>query len=137
MSQSYTGGCACGAVRYEVLGEPILMVDCQCRQCQRESGTGNSSSLTFQAAEVKLHGEAQHWDFVGDSGIAKSRGFCPHCGSPVYITFPQMPDVFNVRVGSLDNPERYKPEMAFWTSTGYAWDHLDPAIPKLREMPPG
>jgi hypothetical protein len=41
MNTSYTGGCACGAIRYEINGEPVVMLDCQCRQCQRDSGTGH------------------------------------------------------------------------------------------------
>lgn len=71
MSKSYTGGCACGAIRYDVAGEPAVMVDCQCRQCQRDSGTGHQSHLTFVAAEVKLEGNASHWQTVGDGGTVK------------------------------------------------------------------
>jgi hypothetical protein len=56
MTRPYTGGCACGALRYEISGEPIAMIDCQCRQCQRESGTAHASHVTFRAAEVKLDG---------------------------------------------------------------------------------
>ena len=41
MSKAFTGGCACGAIRYEITAEPIGMNDCQCRQCQRKSGTGH------------------------------------------------------------------------------------------------
>jgi hypothetical protein len=44
MSETYTGGCACGAIRYEISAEPVVMNDCQCRQCQRESGTGHGAS---------------------------------------------------------------------------------------------
>ncbi len=47
MSKSYTGGCACGAIRYDISGEPMAMVDCQCRDCQRRSGTRHSSYLAF------------------------------------------------------------------------------------------
>ena len=46
----YTGGCACGAIRYEISAEPIFMNHCQCRDCQRESGTGHGSYLTFPRA---------------------------------------------------------------------------------------
>ena len=49
MSEAYTGGCACGAVRYEIPAEPMVMADCQCRDCQRRSGTGHGSYLTFAA----------------------------------------------------------------------------------------
>ena len=41
MSEAYTGGCGCGAIRYEITGEPIVQNDCQCRDCQRKSGTGH------------------------------------------------------------------------------------------------
>ena len=50
MSKAYTGGCACGAIRYEISGEPLVMTDCQCRDCQRTSGTGHGSYLTFADA---------------------------------------------------------------------------------------
>ena len=43
MSKPYTGGCACGAIRYEISAEPIAMNDCQCRDCQRTSGAGHGS----------------------------------------------------------------------------------------------
>jgi hypothetical protein len=136
MSKAYTGGCACGAVRYEISAEPIVMLDCQCRQCQRESGTGHASHLTFPRATAKVEGEASHWDMVGDNGIAKQRAFCPRCGSPVYMTFPDMPDFFVVRAGSLDDPSRYRPQIVTWTAAGHAWDHLDPALQKYDKMPP-
>ena len=81
MSKPYTGGCACGATRYEISAEPIAMNDCQCRDCQNTSGTGHGSYLTFPSREaVKLEGEATHWDMVGDSGNLKTRGFCPPAG---------------------------------------------------------
>lgn len=86
MNEAYTGGCACGAIRYEISAEPMVMNDCQCRDCQRQSGTGHGSYLTFPSREsVKLNGEATHWDIVGDSGNVKTRAFCPTCGSPVYL----------------------------------------------------
>ena len=48
---------------------------------------------------------------VGDSGNVKTRAFCPTCGSPVYLTFAAMPDLFTVHAASLDDPGRYKPQM--------------------------
>ena len=137
MSKAYTGGCACGAIRYEISGEPVFMNDCQCRDCQRKSGTGHGSYLTFPGkSSVKLEGEATHWDMVGDSGNVKTRAFCPTCGSPVYMTFAAMPDMFTVHAASLDDPSRYKPQAVTYAVRGYAWDHLDPDLPKFDKMPP-
>ena len=136
MSRPFTGGCACGAVRYEVSGEPVAMVDCQCRQCQRESGTGHASHLAFHGAAVDLKGHPTHWEATGDDGTVKRRAFCPTCGSPVYMTMPAMPDVFVIRAASLDQPERYRPDMVTWTDAAQPWDHVDPASTKFPRMPP-
>jgi hypothetical protein len=137
MSKPYTGGCACGAVRYEISGEPIFMNDCQCRDCQHKSGTGHGSYLTFADRKtVKVEGKAKHWDIAGDSGNIKVRAFCPKCGSPVYMTFNAMPDLFTVHAGSLDEPRRYKPQAVTYASRGLAWDHIDPALTRFDKMPP-
>lgn len=138
MSKAYTGGCACGAIRYEISDEPIVMNDCQCRDCQKVSGTGHGSYLSFPSRQrVKLEGMATHRDIVADSGNTKTHAFCPTCGSPVYLTFAAAPDVFTVHAGSLDDPGRYKPQMTTYRVRGYPWDQLDPAVPKFDGMPPG
>jgi hypothetical protein len=137
MSAPYTGGCACGAIRYEIADEPLVMNDCQCRDCQRRSGTGHGSYLSFpRRAAVTLTGEAMHCDVAGDSGQVKGHAFCPTCGAPVYLTFAAMPDVFTVHAASLDDPSRYRPQMVTYTIRGEAWDHLDPHVPKFEKMPP-
>ena len=86
MSEVYTGGCTCGAIRFEIAGEPLFQNHCQCLDCQHKSGTGHGSYLTFPRQGVKQTGDATLWDMVGDSGNVKSRGFCRTCGSvKVYI----------------------------------------------------
>ena len=136
MSKSYSGGCACGAIRYEISAEPVFMNDCQCHDCQHRSGTGHGSYLTFPSrAAVKLSGEAANWDMVADSGNVKTSGFCPVCGTPVYLTFAAMPDVFTVHAASLDDPSRYKPAVVTYTVRGHAWDHIDPALTRFDKMP--
>jgi hypothetical protein len=136
MSKPYTGGCACGAIRYEVSAEPAVQGDCQCRQCQRQTGTGHGSYLTFVGAPVKVQGEATSWNVTGEGGTVKSCAFCPTCGSPVYLTFPAMPDIFIARAASLDEPARYKPQMLFWSAAAQPWDRVDPALTAFDKMPP-
>ncbi|MEZ5865523.1 MAG: GFA family protein [Geminicoccaceae bacterium] len=137
MSDAYTGGCACGAVRYTIAAEPIFANHCQCRDCQRASGTGHASYLTFPSrAQVELTGAATHHDLVGDSGKVKTHAFCPACGSPVYLTLSAMPDLFAVHAASLDDPGRFAPQVVTYASAAPAWDHLDPALPKFARMPP-
>lgn len=136
MNTSYTGGCACGSIRYEIDGEPIVSVDCQCRDCTRESGTGHLSHLVFQRSGVNLTGKATQWDMIADSGNKKTSAFCPTCGSPVYGTFAAMPDIFAIRAASLDDPSRYKPQIITYRVRGYDWDHIDSRLPAFEKMPP-
>ncbi|WP_039948168.1 GFA family protein [Leptospira fainei] len=137
MNNPYSGGCACGTIRYNISDEPIFMNDCQCRDCQRMSGTGHGSYLTFPSREtVKLDGEAAEFNMASDSGKIKTSGFCPKCGSPVYMTFAAMPELFTVHATSLDDPRRYKPQVVTYADRGYTWDHIDPSLPKFEKMPP-
>lgn len=135
MSAKYTGGCACGAIRYEIAGEPIFQNHCQCRDCQRKSGTGHGSYLTFPKAGVELQGEATHWAIVADSGHAKTRSFCPTCGSPLSLTFSANPEIFTVHAASLDDPTRFTPQAVTYTVRAHDWDHLYPALPRFEKMP--
>jgi len=125
MDKPYTGGCACGAIRYSISGEPLFSNHCQCRDCQQES------------AGVSLTGEAKHWDMTADSGNVKTRSFCARCGVPVYLTFSAMPDIFTIRAASLDEPARYKPQVVTYAARGLGWDHLDPSLTTFAGMPPG
>jgi hypothetical protein len=52
------------------------------------------------------------------------------------MTFTAMPDLFTVHAASLDDPGRYKPQAVTYAGRGYAWDHLDPSLPKFDKMPP-
>jgi hypothetical protein len=136
MNIPYSGGCACGAIRFEVVGEPIFQNHCQCRDCQRQSGTGHGSYLTFPRGGVTQTGDAKLWDIAADSGNVKTRAFCPECGSPVYMTFAAMPDVFTVHAASLDDPGRFAPQVVTYAARGHAWDHLDTLLPAFDKMPP-
>lgn len=136
MTKPYTGGCACGAIRYEVHSEPIAGAHCQCLDCQKRSGTGHGSYLTFTGRpDVTVTGKATDWRLAGDSGNEKTHSFCPTCGCPVYLTFAVMPDLFVVHASSLDDPGRFMPQMLLYSSRGYAWDDIDPSIQSFEKMP--
>ena len=136
MGRPYTGGCACGAIRYEIPAEPVFQNHCQCLDCQHKSGTGHGSYLTFPRAGVRQSGAATLWDMVGDSGKVKTRAFCPTCGSPVFMTYPAAPEVITVHAGSLDDPGRFRPQAVTYAMRGHDWDLLDPALPHFDKMPP-
>jgi len=131
------GGCACGVVRYEFTGEPVMMGHCQCRACQHDSGTGHASHVAVPAAVFSLTGSIKYWDSKADSGNIVSRGFCTECGSPVASKNSGAQALAFVRATSLDDPAYFKPQMVVWTSMSPAWDRLDSSLPAFERMPPG
>lgn len=136
MTKSYAGGCACGAVRYEISAEPLAENHCQCRDCQKRSGTGHGSYLTFPRREdVTVTGGAKTWRVAGDSGADKIHAFCPTCGTPVYLTFAAMPDLFTIHAASLDDPGQFKPQMVTYGVRALPWDRVDPALRTFERMP--
>jgi hypothetical protein len=64
------GGCACGAIRYEVKADPVAMLNCHCRDCQRESGTAYGAFLVVPKGTVEVRGEPRYHRTVGKSGRA-------------------------------------------------------------------
>lgn len=138
MSISYTGGCACGAIRYEAKADPIFENHCQCRDCQKRSGTGHGSYLTFPSRkDVTVTGKAADWRVSGDSGNDKIHSFCPICGTPVYLTFAAMPDLIAVHAASLDDPDRFEPAVVTYAIRALAWDRMDSALRTFDKMPTG
>jgi hypothetical protein len=138
MAKSYTGGCACGAIRYETSSEPIFENHCQCRHCQKRSGTGHGSYLTFpRRADVTITGEAKTWRVAGDSGNEKIHAFCPTCGAPVYLAFTAMPELIAVHATSLDEPAKFNPQVLTYSIRGHAWDTIDSSLQTFERMPPG
>lgn len=136
MSKTYSGGCACGAIRYETQATPVFQNHCQCSDCQKSSGAGHGSYLTFgNRSEVTLTGEASTWRVTADSGNDKIHGFCPKCGTPVYLTFVAMPDLFTVTAATLDDPGQFQPQALTYSVRGHAWDMIDPALPAFERMP--
>ena len=109
---------------------------CQCRHCQKLSGTGHASFVAFPLAAVSVTGEVKYWSYMADSGNTASRGHCPTCGSPVTGKPSSMKDMIAVQLASLDDPSMVTPQMAFYTAKAQAWDHLDPGLHSFPGMPP-
>ena len=137
MAKGFTGGCLCGAVRYESTVEPQIVAHCHCVDCRKSSGTGHCTHLMIPEDGLEVVGELRFYDRAADSGNVVSRGFCPNCGSPVYSTNSGMPGVVFPRASSLDDPEIAKPTVTVYASRAPSWDHMDPSLPSFPEMPEG
>ncbi len=136
MTSNFSGGCLCGAVRYECAAAPIVSGHCQCNDCRRASGTGHGSHMMVPKEALSVTGEVRFFDKPADSANIVSRGFCPVCGSAVYSRNSGYPDALFVRASSLDDLSVFQPSLSVYASRGALWDHIDPALPKFATMPP-
>ena len=133
MAQKISGGCACGAIHYECNADPVVMLNCHCRDCQRASGSAYAPVLVVPKSAVQMHGEPRYYEVVGKAGKAIERGFCPTCGSQVAVKLERLPDFLGLQAGSLEDPSIYRPKMDVFTSSAQPWDHMNPNIQKHTE----
>jgi len=129
----FSGGCSCGAVRYTIRAQPVRGFQCQCRDCQHDSGGGHSSVFVFPRNALEISGEVREIARTSDRGATKRKGFCPVCGVSIYNKPEKIPDMIGIYVGSLDNATAFKPAVVLYAARVYAWDFLDPEVPKLPE----
>lgn len=128
--KAYTGGCSCGFIRYQVDSNPQFSFHCQCRKCQRITGTGHSSQMMFPVSAVTVNGELQYFKQKADDGNTTTSGFCPTCGNPLVTKSDGYPDVVFIHAASLDDPALFKPQIVVWHSSAQPWDYLDPQLEK-------
>ncbi|BCL71893.1 putative Isopropylmalate isomerase large subunit [Vibrio nigripulchritudo SO65] len=130
-----TGRCLCGHVRYECNSEAIMGGHCQCKDCQKISGSGHMSNIAVPRGSITFYGEMAFHEKEADSGNMIRRGFCPKCGSHIYAENSGMQEMEFIRAGSLDDLEQFQPSMVVYSDSGASWDHMPDELPKFGGMP--
>ena len=108
------GRCYCGNVRYVAEGEPMLQAQCHCRECQYITGGAPNTFIVMPAAGHKYTKGSPKAFTRSDLERAVTREFCPDCGTHLATKPPGRPVVV-VKVGTLDNPAQFTPQMAIFT----------------------
>lgn len=131
-----SGGCACGAVRYEISADPLGGGLCHCRACQYRSGGGPATAIAFPRAAFRLtKGALREYKSVGDSGVEVGRLFCEACGTGISAANERVPEMIPISAGSLDDPNLFVPQAHVWTGSAPAWHFFDPALPAFKGDP--
>ena len=137
MATRFTGGCMCGAIRYQCSAEPAFAGNCHCRDCQRATGSAFAAVFFVPHSAVTITGDVKYYDVPGESGNPVSRGFCPTCGARLFSKPAVLPsELIGITAGSLDDPSGYRPGMDIYTASAQAWDFMNPELPKFPKMPP-
>lgn len=135
----FTGGCACGAVRYEVRAKPLMMFNCHCRACQQVSGGPYTPAVVVLSKAFKLTQGSLKYHFLPNAkGGRHKRGFCPECGSRITGGESDKPTRWvGVTASSLDDPSWFEPRFDIFAAQAQPWDLMDPRRPKHPQYPPG
>lgn len=115
-TETYAGGCLCGAVRFSASGEPVNVGWCHCNSCRKHSGAPASCYADYKRSAVEFT-RGQPTSFDSSPGV--SRGFCAACGSTLTLEEGTAPDMLFLHIGSFDDPTRFKP-----VSTSHASERL-------------
>jgi len=128
-----TGGCACGAVRYEVSESPLSSSYCHCTRCQRRTGTAASAQARFAPDALRITAGEEHvrtWQPV--DGAAKC--FCGLCGSALWSRMPT--GEWGVRLGSFDEDPGIRPQWRQFVAYAATWEEIpEDGLPRHPERP--
>ena len=123
------GGCSCGAVRYRLNAEPLIVHCCHCLNCQRQTGSAFVINALIETDRVELlSGEPQPVDVPRDDGSMQRIFRCPQCEVAVFSQYTY-PAVRFVRAGTLDDPSSVEPDVHIYTRSKLPWVTLPETTP--------
>jgi hypothetical protein len=142
--EGFEGGCTCRAVRYRMTSTPLFVHCCHCTWCQRETGTAFALNAMIEADRVQvLQGAVEAITTPSLSGKGQKISRCPTCKVALWSNYSGAGDAVRfVRVGTLDEPQRFPPDIHIFTSTRQPWVVIPegakavPAFYRLSEMWP-
>jgi hypothetical protein len=129
------GSCLCGAMKYEVTGEPQRFFHCHCSRCRKATGTGHASNLFLQPASLKwLAGEDQFRLFKIPKAKRFTNAFCVTCGSrmPRHV---KDTDAVIIPAGSLDDEAPLRPQARIFYESRATWSCDARELPVHPEYP--
>lgn len=123
MDNVHEGGCACGAVRYRVRGQPTIGMVCHCRFCQRRLGSAFGIIAYFNEQDVEItQGQLTCCEHRSDeSGRWLKMEFCPLCGTTVTHTAEVRPGHRGIAGGTFDDPGWFRIERHVWVQSARPW----------------
>ncbi len=129
------GRCTCGEVCFELTREPMFVHCCHCRWCQRESGSAFALNALIEASNVVIRqGAPDIVETPSNSGKGQAIARCRTCHIALWSNYGGNGDILRfVRVGTLDEPDRYPPDVHIFTASKQPWVQLPAGVPAVAE----
>jgi hypothetical protein len=115
------GGCHCGNITYTAEVDPDRVGICHCTDCQTLTGTAFRVSVAATKEAFRMTGQAKIYVKTAESGAKRAQAFCPECGTPIYSTAVDEPQVFNIRVGTVRQRGELRPKTQGWCRSALDW----------------
>lgn len=126
LTRKTEGGCFCGAVRFELSGEPLGSMICHCQSCRRISGAPVVAWITFNSDDFRLIcGDPR--EFASSPGVLRT--FCTACGTPITYRNAKTPDEIDLTTCTLDDPNIFPPTHHSWLSDDVHWVKFGDQLP--------
>ncbi len=131
----YSGGCTCRSVRYRLTDDPMFVHCCHCRWCQRETGASFALNALLEFDRVELlSGTVEVIHTPSNSGKGQRISRCPDCRIALWSNYGGGGDTFRfVRIGTLDEPDRWPPDVHIFTQSKQPWVRLPAGTPAFAE----
>jgi hypothetical protein len=122
-------------VRYRLLDRPLFVHCCHCRWCQRETGSAFALNALIETDRLQLlHGAPERVPTPSNSGRGQDILRCPDCRVALWGHYAAARDAIGfVRVGTLDSPDLFPPDIHIFTGSKQPWVVLPPGIPVVAE----
>lgn len=133
MSKKIEGGCLCGAIHYEISGDPAMSALCHCASCRRSTGAPMVAWSMYTLDQFHLsRGEVSQ--YASSEGV--ERGFCRACGTTLTYTAEFLPGLIDVTIASFNEPSDSAPHMHIWEAQRLPWVKLGDELPRHEALPP-
>ncbi len=130
-----TGGCMCGAIRYELGSDPFDCGWCHCRTCQLNSGAPAMVFATVPDGDFVWTKGADAVRSVSSSSFGH-RFFCGRCGTPFLMKVDHQPETVDFSVATLDRPDGVAPGFHIFWESKIAWFHPADDLPRHEKFRP-
>lgn len=125
MTETFEGGCACGAVRYKLTSRPLITHCCHCLDCQNQTGSAFAINALIETARIEmLKGEPVAVEMPSPSGRGHDVYRCGKCQVAVWSDYGRRPYLRFVRVATLDDPHAIEPDVHIFARSKAPWVRL-------------
>ncbi|MFZ5439567.1 MAG: GFA family protein [Myxococcota bacterium] len=119
-----TGGCSCGAVRYELTSAPMFVHCCHCLLCQRQTGSAFVINGLIETSRIRCSSTLSAISMPTESGRPHDIYRCPSCLVAVWSDYGRRPALRFVRLATLDAPHTFAPDVHIYTRSKVPWVRL-------------